>query len=535
MSKVQKKIIESSTFGVLNVYVNFLLGMLGTFIIARIISPEEWGFLLLSLTFIGVAVFFSSIFPPGAEGSIAYYIPHLKSENGDSNLEIRNFIFHIYKTRLLSCCIVYIIFLIVISFFLQSDLLLFQITLILSPKIILLVIQNLNISVFIASQKFKLVFLGSTLNVITVSLGYLVIFLMQFTQPLLIITFINLLSSIISVVVSIFFLIPLIPSKKENDHDTHTSYNKNFYKLHKTYGLYLFITGIFANFQNLTVNLLFLNFGVVNYITYFSICDKGVSQTLNFSGSNRSAYTSIFTEINYQKNLEEFKKSFFQLFKYVSFVVCLIAAFFFFFMETYITIVYSETYLIILIGVQIFLFATFSRLINRNLLLIVYSTNHNKISSIFGFLQMVFNISITLIALLFFDFLTLVVFSLISTYLLSIILMVLINKIIDFKLKIKQLFYPFLLFTICITITFLASFFINFQFFNNSFFDTIFNSAIYYAIFIVSVYVLVYLTKYITREELNQLLNLVPILKSKRKFIQRINNFIIKLFPSRDV
>ena len=535
MSKVQKKIIESSTFGVLNVYVNFLLGIVGTIIIARIISPTEWGFLLLSLSFIGVTVFFGTIFPPGAEGSIAYYIPYLKSENGNKNLEIRKFIFHIYKTRLLSCCIVYIIFLIVISFFLQSNLLLFQITLILSPKIILLIIQNLNLSVYIAFQKFKLVFLGSTLNVITVTLGYLAIILMQFTQPLLIITFINLLSSIIPVVVSIFFIIPLIPTKTENDPSTHTSYNKNFYKLHKTYGIYLFITGIFANIQNLIVNLLFFNFDVVSYITYFSICDKGVSQTLNFSGSNRSTYTSIFTEVNFQKNPEEFKKSFFQLFKYISLVVCLIGAFLFFFMETYITIVYSETYLIILIGVQIFLFATFSRLINRNLLLIVYSTNHNKISSIFSLIQMILNISFTLIGLLFFDFLTLVVFNIISTYLLSIILIYLINKIIDFKLKIKQLFYPFLLFMTCITITLLASFFINFQFFSNSFFDTIFNSAIYYVIFIISFYVLVYLTKYITREELSQLLNLVPILKSKRKFIQRINNFIIKLFPSRDV
>ena len=109
MSKIQKKIIESSTFGVLNVYINFPLGLLGSFIIARIISPEEWGFLLLSLSFISVAVFFSSIFPPGAEGSIVYYVPHLKSENGNKNLEIRKFLFHIYKTRLLSCFIAYII------------------------------------------------------------------------------------------------------------------------------------------------------------------------------------------------------------------------------------------------------------------------------------------------------------------------------------------------------------------------------------------------------------------------------------------
>ena len=535
MSKVQKKIIESSSFVVLNVYVNFLVGIVGTFIIARIISPEEWGFLLLSLSFIYVAVFISSIFPPGAVGSIAYYIPHLKSENGNKNLEIRKFIFYIYKTRLLSCCIAYIIFLIVITFFLQSDLLLFQITLILSPMIFILVIQNLNMSVYIAFQKFKLVFLGSTLNVITVTLGYLIINLMQFTQPLLIITFINLLGSIIPVVVSIFILIPLIPSKIENDPFTHTSYNKNFYKLHKTYGINLFITGVFANIQNLTVNLLFLHFGAVSYITYFSICDKAESQTLNFSGSNRITYTSIFTEINYQKNPEEFKKSFFQLFKYISLVVCLIGAFLFFFMETYITIVYSEIYLIILIGVQFSLFATFSRLINRKLFLIIYSTNHNEISSIFSLIQMVFVISSTLIGLLFFDFLTIIVFYLISTYLLSIIFMSLINKKIDFKLKIKQLFYPFLLFTICITIASLASFFINFQFFNNSFLDTIFNSAIYYVIFIISFYVLVYLTKYITREELNQLLNIVPILKSKRKFIQRINNFIIRLFPSREV
>lgn len=530
MSKVQKKIIESSTYNLLNVVIGFLIGQLSTFAIARLISPEEWGFLLLALSFVNIAGFFSGLFPPGAEGTIIYYIPNLRSLDEDKSYEMRKFIFHNYKLRIISSSVGFIAFLIII-YFSNLEFTLFQITLILSPKILLTKIRNLNQAVFLAYQKFKFVFLGNLLMICTISFGNLSLFLLEINQPLLFITLINLLSSIIPLIVSIFFLIPLIP-KKQKDSETHSSYDLNFYKLHKTYGSHLVLSGIFSQISGLVLNLIFLNSGYIVYIIYLSVCERGVTYALNFSSSNRSSYISIFAEINYQENPEIFKRTFYKMFKFVSLFVCIITAFLFYFMEVYITIIYSEIYLLILFSIQIYLFQTFSRLVNRNLVLIIQSTNNNKIISIFSFIQMIEAVAFTVIGILFFDFFTLVILYLISSYLLNIITILIINKIIGFRLKLSQLYYTFLLFLISFSFTFPFRYFVNFHFFSNPIIDTLLNSAILFFIFLVAFYLLIYLTKFITREEFSQLVNILPILSSKNHSIQRITKIMEKFFPT---
>lgn len=494
-----------------------------------LISPEEWGFLLLSLSFISIAGFFSGLIPPGAEGTIYYYIPHLKSQGEDKNYEIRKFMFHFYKLRIISSSIGYISFLFII-FFSGLDNKLLQITLILSPNIILTKILNLNHAIFLANQKFKIVFLINFLMILTISIGNITVFFLKIEQPLIYITYVNLFSIIIPFIFSIFFLIPLIPKKQENINPS--SYDLNFSKLHKTYGLHLVFANIFSQISGLTINLLFLNFGFIVYITYISMCEKAVAYTLNFSSSNKSSYLSIFAEINYQKNPEDFKRTFYQLFKYLSIFVCVVSAFLFYFMEVYITIIYSEIYLIILIGIQIYLFNTFSRFINRNLLLIIQATNYNKITSIYSFIQMIAGVSLTIIGILFSDFVILVILYLISSYLLNIITILIINKIIGFRLRFSQLYYAFILYLISFIFTLPFAYFISFQIFSNPLIDTIINSAIRLSMFFIIFYLFIYFSKFITREEFRKLTNLLPIFNLNYRYTQKLVKIIEKFFPS---
>ena len=533
MSGAQKKIVESSALSFLGVFLNFFLGLLSTFSIARIITPTEWGLLLLAESFVAISAFLCGLFPPGAEGSIEYYIPHLRSLKGNRDIEIRNFILHNYRIRSLSGLIGFFIFFIII-FSANIELTILQITLILSPKIIFTIIQNLNIAIIIAFQKFRFLFLVISIHVFTMSIGNFSVLLINPLNPILIIAIVNLLGLTITMVISFSYIFKIIP-KRNKDLQLEANHNKDFYKLHKTYGLPLVFTGLFAQIGNLASNLIFLTFGFVQYITYISICERVVTSTLKFSSSDRSVQMTIFSEINYDKNPENYKKTFYQYFKYLSLIVCVFTAIFYYFIEVYIDIIYSEVYSIVLLVIPIHIFQTFSRLINRNLLVLAYSTNNTKISTYYSIIQTVNKLTVVCISLAFFDFTTLIIFYLAASYLLNILTILMIRKIVGFKINVLKLIYPFLIYTISFFIALPFTYFINVQLFPLVIFNNVFNSAIKLLIFIILFYISIYITKFITREEFSQLMTIMPGKRFRNRFIEKIFETLAKFFPSEKV
>ena len=533
MTEAQKKIIKSSAFSFLGVYLNFFLGLLSTFSIARIITPEEWGLLLIAESFVATGAFLCSLFPPGAEGSIEYYIPHLKGLGGNRDIEIREFILHNYRLRSLSGLIGFFVYLIVI-FSANIELTLLQLTLILSPKILLSLIQNLNIAIITAFQKFKFLFIVMSIHVFNISIGNFSILLINPLNSILIVAIVNLLGLTITMAISFFYILKIIPKKRKIS-QSEVNHKKNFYKLHKTYGLPLVFTGLIAQMGNLASNLIFLAFGFVQYITYLSICETIITSTLKFSSSDRTVQMTIFSEINYDKNPENYKKTFYQYFKYLSLIVCIFTAIFYYFIDVYIDIIYSEVYSIVLLIIPIYIFQTFSRLINRNLLVLVYSTNHTKISIYYSIIQTVNNLIVTCISLAFFNFTTLIIFYLATSYLLNILTILLIRKIVGFKINILKLIYPFLIYTVSFFITIPFTYFINVQLFSLIILNDVSNSLVHFLIFLIPFYILIYMTKFITREEFSQLMIIMPGKRFRNRFIQKIIENLTKLFPSQKV
>jgi len=158
MSKEQKKIVKSSAYHLLINYSVFFIGIINTFFIARLVSPEEWGILIFAVSFIGVVSYFCYILPPGAEGTLQFYIPQLKNGNFNRKNEIRHFIFHIYKIRLLLVIVIFLIYLFIIHL-LNLDEIYLRTLIIMSPTLILVVFQNLNSSLLLAFLKFKKMFI----------------------------------------------------------------------------------------------------------------------------------------------------------------------------------------------------------------------------------------------------------------------------------------------------------------------------------------------------------------------------------------
>jgi len=532
MSKVQKKIIESSGFYLLSVYSGVIFGFFSTFLIARLITPIEWGYLLFAQSYLSMAMTICVFFPPAAESSILFYIPNFIIKKGKLSSEIRRFFFHIYKIRLIGIIIVYVIFLITLNFT-NFNLEVNQLILIISPMIIFNVISNLNNAFLLAFQKYKLVFIINLINSLLYTSLVILIFLLNLQNTLILLAYITLFSSIVSCFISIFLIIPLIPKKKKKNLILKYQTQDNFFKIHKNYGINLVIESLFSHLTTLILNLLFLNSGFLVFITYFAICENTVKFALNFSISNRNIYISIFSEIYFRKKYEIFKRSFYQLLKYLLLIAFFIIGILFFFIEIYITVLYSEKYIIIKFAIQFFLFTAIFRLIIRNLLIIAQSTNNTRINTEMALFRTFFILIFVIIGISFKNFTLLVILYIFSLFLLSIVLIYLVNKRINFRLNIFKIFKPIIMFIVSILISYIISFLINFQILvNNPLFNLIFNNTLRLIIFFIIFYLALFLTKFITKEEFNQLINIFPIIKSNNHIIQKIINLIKSLLPS---
>lgn len=532
MQRIQKKVIESSTFDLLITYSGFILGIFNSYFIARLISPEDWGLLLMVLNIIKTIAFICNIFPPGAEGSLSYYIPSFKNKTENSNIEIRGFILHVLKIRFLSFLITFISFIIIINILGIGNILIILLFL-LSPTLLFNTLQPLIIAIIRSNLKFKIAFYINSLNIIIYTTINFVIFVSNLKNPLFFIALASLVSGAISFILSIILVFPIIPKENSNKMKIIKFELKKYYKIHTEYGLHIILSGLIIQITTLLVNFIFLSYDAIVYITYLSISTNLVSQVMSFSGSNRVSMVPIFTELDYKNNPETYKKILYQITKYLILFLSIIVVALFYFMELFILIIYSEIYLVILTAVKISLFRAFMKLIIRNLLIISHSTNNTKINSELNLIDMIMTIIITLISLTFFNFTTLILLLLFESIILTFIMIILVNKQVDIKLKLFNLFKPFLLFLLVFSFSYPISLLINFQFFDVNFFNLFLNSFIKVLIFLIMLYIVNYITKFITREEYSQLEKLIPILSSKKKFINNISTFIKKLLPTQ--
>ncbi len=58
MSEIKKKLVESGSLTLIRIYLNYFLGIINIFFVARLITPEEWALLLLTISFGDISTYF---------------------------------------------------------------------------------------------------------------------------------------------------------------------------------------------------------------------------------------------------------------------------------------------------------------------------------------------------------------------------------------------------------------------------------------------------------------------------------------------
>ncbi|MFX0186790.1 MAG: lipopolysaccharide biosynthesis protein [Candidatus Hodarchaeota archaeon] len=531
MSKEQKKIVLSGSLNLLYYYLFFLFGVISTFFIARTLNPENWGILLFIMAFITVSSYFCSVLPPAAEATLQFYIPKFKEDMENNNL-IRHFIFHVYKIRICLIIFVFIIFHIVIRLLNFNELIL-QALIISSPMIILISIQNLNSSLLMAFHKFIKVFYGYFLNSIIALIGIIILFFEGLNEPLILIVIIYTLSLFASCFISIIFLLQTIPRKNSDNVIKNSTNRLNYKEAHLKYGLMLLMAGVISQISGLIVNFMYLYFGVIVYLTYITICENMVKISENLSGSSRSSFDAIFSEIDLEKRLDDYRNLFYQINKYLLMAVGVIVGILIFSMEFVILLIYSEKYFVILLGIQFILFSVFAKIIRRNLLIITHSTNKTRIDLYIVIFQSVANLTAVYISLRFFGFFTLILMFIIIQFLLSFFGIFLINRTSELNLKTYIIFKPFMIFLISFLAIIPFILYVNINLFSDMFIlNSLFNAFLNTLVFFFVYYLIILFTRYITKEEFNQFINLIPHLIMDRGIFQKLFKLIEKALPA---
>ncbi len=529
--KIKKKIFESSSLNAIFLNLSFIIGIFTTFLIVRLISPEEWATIILALSILNFAVFICGFFPPGATSTITYYIPRLLAENEKVEEELLSFVYYNYKNRFFYTVIIYILFLIIISL-LNIELQLFQIIIIVSPMIFFNNFQNLNLSILLAFQKFRRLFWINILNILIFTVCLFMIFIFQLKIPLILITFLNLLNGFSTFLTSFLSILPLLNIKNKNKKKISIKdYKQKFNELQKKYGLNVIVMGLISQAGILILNFLYLNSGVIIFITYIAIGEKMIGFVLNTSNSKQS--TSIFSEL-YVKSKSEFKSYFINFLKYSLLLSGILVGLLFFFIEVFFELIYTETYFVIIFAIKVFVLITFSRIILRSLGIITFSTNNTIISVQMNIIQVTIHITSTAIAILFFNFEFLIILYVISSYFYSFISFLLNNHYTKLNLNIITIYKPTLLIMASLLITIIISSFVNIQIFSGfEILNLLLNSIIKFSIFLFLFYIAIYFTRYITKEEFDKLIEIIPILNSKKRFILRIVKITRKFIPSK--
>lgn len=150
-------------------------------------------------------------------------------------------------------------------------------------------------------------------------------------------------------------------------------------------------------------------------------------------------------------------------------------------------------------------------------------------------MQVIIHITCTIIGILFFNFEVLIILYVIISYFYVLVSFLLNNHYTKLDLKIKIIYKPILLILTSFLIGIIISSFINIQFFSGfDILNVILNSIIKFLIFLFLFYIVIYFTRYVTKEEFDKIIEVIPILNSKKKFIQRIVKIIRKFIPSRE-
>jgi O-antigen/teichoic acid export membrane protein len=340
-----KKFAINALFSIFNSYGIFIFQIIISFLLARLISQELWGYLILATSIIFIISIILTFFPPALTFSLNYYIPRYIALNQNNQLKsiIKNTLYLKIIFTLIIGILSYLIFFFYNSFFSYSLNTHTNLLFILAPIIITEGLSTILISIYQGFFKFKIILILTIIRYSFNTIGLIFCLFIIELATIESIAFINMLSSLIPFVISCFIFYRLYHKIEESEEEQNT-FKQNISKITK-YGTPLSLSILMNEIWKQIRVLLIGTYETTELVTGYSI-------SLNYSSISTSAVTSISSPLTTSLSGLEAKKEksqtnivFNTTFKFSLFLLLLLTGILIFLSDFFLVIVFGESYL----------------------------------------------------------------------------------------------------------------------------------------------------------------------------------------------
>ena len=454
LSKDHRILAKNTFFSFSFSYGKFLFALISSFIIARIISQDMWGFLIITLSLVNIFTFILIFFPPSLGLSFHYYIPQYRALNQNSKL--KSFVLNSLIFRLVFVIPIFLLTLLVFNIFIAF----FQISLqnythlfyILSPLIAINSFDKIFNDLSRALNRFQIVFILLLIKYVVNIGGLLYLFLFIEIVELEAIAIVTLLSSLVPFLINIIIIFFILKFKINKTNEEGVTFKETFKLLYK-YGSILsfknFLDSFYREFkiQSIAVSV------DTEFVTGFNLARHYQEVSLEAVRSLNQPLTISFSGLYSTKQFNQIEKIFKVIFSYSLFLILLITGFLFFFVELFLSLIYGESYLKFSLIFKLLLISTIFGLPGGFFFSLLRVSDKVKYSIPISLTFISIRIPFFLLGLQFYGIEGSIVGLIIAEILVFILLIILINKLFKIKLHFKKHIFPYFIFFISMGIT----------------------------------------------------------------------------------
>ena len=433
----------------------YVYAIITSFLLARQISQELWGFLILATSYITIVTTVISFIPPGLDFSLIYFIPHFQSLK--KMRALKTFLLKTFFLKVVIVSLVFIIFLILINFSftlfflnLESYMILLYI---LSPLIIIKGLDSFLTYFKIGYGLFKYRFIMNVIKYVASILGYLLYFILSETILIEFIAFINVISLIVPFFIDCFvFFYQLF---KINPTGEKGLTFRESVKLVLNYGTYISTHAVTGQLWEQSKIQAIGVFETSQWVTGFNIGKHYSEIPTIFSTSVTYPMRISFTHMYSKGEIEQVSKISKIIVSYTIFVILFITGILFLVTDFFLFVVYGEDYLVYSTLVKLIIlsicYGVLTSLFNSFLII----SNKVKLLPFSGLLSFSISLFVFFTGWFFFGLKGAIIGLIIGNIILLFLSFLLIKKIFKIKLNIFKIFLQYLIFYISLGLSLL--------------------------------------------------------------------------------
>ncbi|MFX1378935.1 MAG: oligosaccharide flippase family protein [Promethearchaeota archaeon] len=525
--KDQRTLAKNSFYSYLGSYSNYILALVTSFLLARMISISSWGYLVTATAIISIFTFILGYLPPGLTDSLNYYIPRYKTLK-QMNI-LRSFILYSVYTKLLIELVVFFviitIFICFSGFFMISLNGFVHVLFILAPLMLITNLFNFLRSIHIGFGRFKFNYIISIIKFI-INAGLLfLLFLFDENVTIEKIAVINILTVFYPLLIS--FLVFYFGFLKIKKTDESPLKYKEFFSTAVKYGGFVSIDTLSSNIWGEAKKVVTNVFVSEEMTLGYSIAKRYTEVvTLSISSFTTPLLVS-FSSLSSKNETTKISKIYKLYFKYSFFLISIVSGILFVLADFFLFFVYGEDFLVFSFLLKLFIFTLIFNPIGNLFLVGLKSINKVKLIPVIDMILFSIRITAFLIGIIFFGIYGALIGLIISRFIIFLLLYYFSWKILNIKLDLVKIFFQFLIFfsslfgALIIGDLLLNELYFNIlEFFNLSYFSYI--NLFTLGIFLVLFLFLNFFFKIITRNDIENIESILTKEKLRYKIVRKV-------------